>query len=501
MTHATEFLLGPAPVRDYRVAGPAADEARDAGLVDGQWFVPPIDPDRLRELSTRSTMRPLLDLALWAGLLMAFATVAVVVGTRAGWWWAVPLFIAYGALYGGACDARWHEFGHGTATPHARLNDAVYWVASFCALRNPTAWRWSHFRHHSDTIIVGRDPEIQIGRPGTIRRWLVGYTGIAHGFRSVAILATQAAGRLDGQTRDYVPASEVPRVVREARSMLAIHGLVIGIAIWQWSLLPVVLVGVLPSMYGAWLLVFFGVTQHLGLAEDILDHRASTRTVLMNPVFRFLYLDMNYHVEHHIFPAVPYYHLPALHREIAHALPPPTPSTWRAYVEIFESFRAQRFDPLAVVPDRPIPDVASMAESMAGSIAVGSERPDGTDDLGPVDRFAVGSIARVDVADRTYAIARLSETEFCALDGICTHGNAHLGTGDLVDDGAGPQVRCPKHLGRFDARTGAVCSKPLTVPVGAHSTQVVTGHLVVRRVGSPTVDSDVTKRDNQETRV
>ena len=32
-------------------------------------------------------------------------------------------------------------------------------------VRNPVEWRWSHARHHTDTIIVGRDPEIVAMRP------------------------------------------------------------------------------------------------------------------------------------------------------------------------------------------------------------------------------------------------------------------------------------------------------------------------------------------------
>jgi fatty acid desaturase len=37
--------------------------------------------------------------------------------------------------------------------------------ASFMIMRNPTIWRWSHTRHRTDTIIVGRDPEIVAMRP------------------------------------------------------------------------------------------------------------------------------------------------------------------------------------------------------------------------------------------------------------------------------------------------------------------------------------------------
>ena len=45
------------------------------------------------------------------------------------------------------------------------MNDVVYQIASFMIMRNPVTWRWSHARHHTDTIIVGRDPEIAVMRP------------------------------------------------------------------------------------------------------------------------------------------------------------------------------------------------------------------------------------------------------------------------------------------------------------------------------------------------
>ncbi|MFM7870218.1 MAG: fatty acid desaturase, partial [Actinomycetota bacterium] len=82
-----------------------------------------------------------------------------------------------------------------------------------------------------------------------------------------------------------------------------------------------------------------GITQHAGLDEDTLDHRQNTRTVLMNPIIRFLYSNMNYHLEHHMYPAVPYHRLPELHRLIAADLPAPAPSMWAAYREIVPRLR------------------------------------------------------------------------------------------------------------------------------------------------------------------
>jgi fatty acid desaturase len=88
-----------------------------------------------------------------------------------------------------------------------------------------------------------------------------------------------------------------------------------------------------------------GLTQHAGLAENVLDHRLNSRTVYMNPVFRFLYWNMNYHVEHHMFPMVPYHRLPDLHARMKHDCPEPYPSTWAAYREIVPAMLRQLRDP------------------------------------------------------------------------------------------------------------------------------------------------------------
>ncbi|MEM9040926.1 MAG: fatty acid desaturase [Actinomycetota bacterium] len=231
MSAATELLLGPAPDRDYTVAGPSADEARSAGLVDGEWFVPPIDPDRLRELSSREYARPVRDLVIYVAVLVALGAVAAWLFVNQGVWWSLLAFVPYWGLYGGSSDARWHEYGHGTATPSQRLNDVVYAIASFQTLRTPGHWQWSHFRHHSDTIVVGRDPEIQLGRPGTVRRWLFNFTGIKQGPFFTWTIVNFAFGRFDAPTADYIPEAERPLLVRQARIAVAIHVLPIIVAV------------------------------------------------------------------------------------------------------------------------------------------------------------------------------------------------------------------------------------------------------------------------------
>jgi fatty acid desaturase len=103
--------------------------------------------------------------------------------------------------------------------------------------------------------------------------------------------------------------------------------------------------------------LMFGLTQHAGLAEDVLDHRLNSRTVLMNPVFRFIYWNMNYHVEHHMFPMVPYHAVPQLHEEMKAFCPTPYRSTIEAYREIIPALWRQMKDPAYFV-QRKLPEGA-----------------------------------------------------------------------------------------------------------------------------------------------
>ncbi len=62
-------------------------------------------------------------------------------------------------------------------------------------------------------------------------------------------------------------------------------------------------------------------------------------------MFRFLYWNMNYHIEHHMFPMIPYHALPKLHAAIKNDLPYVYSSTWSAFKEIIPVLLKQRKDP------------------------------------------------------------------------------------------------------------------------------------------------------------
>ena len=151
--------------RDYSLSGPENAKAVAAGLANARWYRTEIPRARMRELMQRSDGPATRDTILWiGGMIVTGALGAYFWGS----WWCVPFFVVYGVLYGSGGDSRWHECGHRTAFKTQWKNDAVYQIACFFMVRNPTIWRWSHTRHHTDTIIIGRDPEIITPRPPNV---------------------------------------------------------------------------------------------------------------------------------------------------------------------------------------------------------------------------------------------------------------------------------------------------------------------------------------------
>jgi fatty acid desaturase len=327
--------------RDYSLVGRNSRLAEERGLASAEWYLCPIPRKRLKELMQRRDGPAIRDTLIWFALLGLTGTVGYLTW---GTWWCVPAFIAYGVIYGSSSDSRWHECGHGTAFKTRWMNDAIYQIASFMVLREPAPWRWSHSRHHTDTIIVGRDPEIAAPRPPNLLAIGLNFFALWSGPLQFRKLIVHCVGRITPEEQTYIPQEEWPKVYRTARIWVAIYIAAITWAVMIRSILPLMFIG-LPTFYGGWLLVVFGLTQHAGLAEDVLDHRLNCRTVYMDPVSRFLYWNMNYHIEHHMFPTIPYHALPALHEEMKSQTPPPYRGLWEAYREIIPALLRQVKDP------------------------------------------------------------------------------------------------------------------------------------------------------------
>ena len=336
--------------KDYSLLCEDAQCAETAGHVNPKWFRADVDPAEIRKLMQKDDRIAARDTLLWLGLMVLFAGLGIALWPSL---WSLPFWFAYGTLYGSGGDSRWHEMGHRTAFKTPWMNEAVYQFACFLMMRSPVVWRSSHVRHHTDTVIVGRDPEIIAMRPPDLRNLALNFFGILYTWEMAKRMVLHASGRLDPEEETYVRHDDSKRVAQVARVWIGIYAATLLSAVLMQSILPLLLVG-LPRFYGAWHHVMTGVLQHLGLAENVTDHRLNTRTVYMNRLNRFLYLNMNYHLEHHMFTMVPYYNLPKLHALLRADLPEPDPSIIASYSRLWPVLRKQlTHQDAVIIPELP----------------------------------------------------------------------------------------------------------------------------------------------------
>jgi fatty acid desaturase len=291
------------------------------------WYRPEIPRKDLKELMARGDAKGLVDFGMW-GLCLLVAGFGAYrsLGTP----WAVPAFLLYGTIYS-SCDARWHECAHGTPFRTRWLNETFYLIVSIMNMKEGTFTRWSHTRHHTETIMVGLDPEIQVMRPADLRRVLLDFLWIPDAIQMLRVMVVHALGIPSKEARDFVPQSEWRKMFWWSRFYLFTYVLMIVWSVSVRSWLPLLFFPV-ARLYGGWLHQIFALTQHAGLAENVRDHRLNTRTVQLNPVLRFLYCSMNYHIEHHMFPTVPFHALPKLHERIQ----PDLPRTYTGLVDVYK---------------------------------------------------------------------------------------------------------------------------------------------------------------------
>ena len=450
--------------------------------VEGTWWSPEISRKELKALMTRTDSAALAHFGLWFLLLAISAPLAWI---SWGTWWAIPAFLIYGTIYSSS-DARWHECGHGTPFRTRWINEIFYHISSFMTIREAYLWRWSHARHHTSTIMVGLDPEIQVQRPADLLKILMDFLDLRSGPPEMWRIIRHAFANPDEAVRNFVPVEERRKMYWSSRVYVAIWlaFIIWGIAIG--SFLPVMFVA-LPRFYGGWLHQLLGLTQHAGLAEDTWDHRECTRTVYINPVFQYLYMNMNYHVEHHSMPMVPYHALPQLHATVFDQMPTPYPNLWAVYKELIPALIKQAMgDPDYVItrnipaPKTPVESDKSIIVQSLGApfgeattngahdfarTAIVSERIEAAPQAAAsqwVEACAVDDVAEEEVISFThngqaYAIYRLLEDDFYASDGLCTHEKVSLADG-LVMNGC---IECPMHNGRFNIASGKALAPPV----------------------------------------
>ena len=211
MSPDSKTIAGPKIKLDYSLTGVNANLAIEQGLAEADWYqMPGAARDDARAARAPRRPRdprhaPLVRAALRQRL-RHLSAVGHLVGDP-------PLSHLRRPLRLRPPTPAGTRAGHGTAFKTDWMNNALYEIASFMVMRESTVWRWSHTRHHSDTIIVGRDPEIAVPRPPDLqenRRWASSASPCIRSTSSTS--SCTRCGRMTADEKTFIPESEFPKI-------------------------------------------------------------------------------------------------------------------------------------------------------------------------------------------------------------------------------------------------------------------------------------------------
>jgi fatty acid desaturase len=210
-----------------------------------------------------------------------------------------------------------HELFHRSVFSARWLNLALFRLFSILTWSNYGFFEVTHPAHHRRTL--GED-DLEVapqGRLTPLQTLALLTVDVGAIWRRIHILTLNAIGAppAGGLARVFPSGSaEFIQLRNGARAVLAGQALLIATCLALGSPFLALAISLAPFC-----LTFLNRTlaalQHFDLSADEVagDYENSTRTVVLDPITGFFYADMNFHLEHHHFPAVPHYNLRRVH--------------------------------------------------------------------------------------------------------------------------------------------------------------------------------------------
>jgi fatty acid desaturase len=316
------------------------------------WYRTPLDKNLLKALTQTSDVRGALQAGGFLLIFLGTLSLSTYFFLQRMWLPMVAAGYLHCMFHGFVgMEAAVHELSHGTPFKTKRVSEWFYRLFCFLSWNNGVHFRASHMKHHQLTVYRGLDKEVVL-EPIALNAWdyIQWFTFNFKKFKM--IMLPNLAHAFDQADRDVFfwdplfPPGDKRRsqMCNWARVMFAGHLLLLGVFIYfkLWVLIVLVTFGYFIANFPS---QGCGMQQHLGLRPSVPDWRLCCHTMRFGPLMAFLYWQMNFHTEHHMYAAVPFWNLPKLHASMAFDTPRPCQGYLAGIRRILWIQKQQKKDP------------------------------------------------------------------------------------------------------------------------------------------------------------
>jgi fatty acid desaturase len=232
-----------------------------------------------------------------------------------------------------------HECIHKTAFKSKKINEIIGFSIGFIILRSFLNGRFRHMAHHTFTQHPEKDPD-KVDFPKSYVDYIKHITSITIWIRIIDNLIRHSLGKFSKLENEYRPSSVKKLLINETRIMILGYSLIFAYSLYFNSFIFLVY-WLLPRILGEPFLRLVRMVEHTG-KDETPDMIQNTRTSFPNKILKFLYWNMPYHIEHHLYANVPFYKLPKFHRLVKPHTNGQEPSILYVHFEILKKIWANK---------------------------------------------------------------------------------------------------------------------------------------------------------------
>jgi len=276
-----------------------------------------ISKDQLFALMQKNNVKATVYFLCFFSLVFLFFYLQIYFFESSNW----VLFVIFTFILGitlSFCDqtAVAHEFQHNNVFTSRKLNELIYKILMFYSFTNWIYNKISHNNHHKYPLFEDKDDEFPFEKLDLLSLFQLLTFNFIIFFRRIRVLFLNSLEIFPTTNTNKSSSIIIKDKIKNcARFILIGHFFLICLFYYNNNL-HLYLIITLSQFVFNFLKDIIVRSQHYGLKHNTNNVLENTRSLETNRIIKFLYWNVNYHVEHHLYASVPFYNLPKLRKII-----------------------------------------------------------------------------------------------------------------------------------------------------------------------------------------